>query len=91
MVQDIALNIDTDVVVVDQFSDGTLQVILFPTKGEKDWNKSVNFKLLSKALAQISSEGDLPAEITSWYDVQENAREEQIGVWQYGGAGDDSD
>lgn len=76
MVQDYALNIVTDVVVVDQYSDGTLQVILFPTKGEKDWNKSVNFKLLSKALAQISSEEDLPSEISSWYDVQENAREE---------------
>jgi hypothetical protein len=51
-------------------------VILFPTKGEKDLNKSVNYKLLSKALAQISSEEDLPSEISSWYDVQENAREE---------------
>jgi len=51
LVQDTALNVATDVVVVDQFTDGTLQVILFPTKGEKDWNKSLNFKLLNKALA----------------------------------------
>ena len=68
-----------------------MQVVLFPGKGEKDWNKSVNFKLLKAGLAQISSEEELPAEIASWYDVQENAREDQIGVWQYGGAGDDSD
>lgn len=86
-----ALDAITDIVVVDQYSDGTLQVVLFPSKGEKDWNKSANFKLLSAGLAQISSEEELPSEITSWYDVQENAREEQIGVWQYGGAGDDSD
>jgi staphylococcal nuclease domain-containing protein 1 len=93
VVQDIAMDAITDVIVVDQYNDGTLQVILMPAKGEKDWNKSVNFKLLASGLAQISNDGlELPSDIAaSWYDVQENAREEQIGVWVYGGAGDDSD
>jgi len=71
LVQDVALDAVTDVIVIDQWSNGALQVILFPTKGEKDWNKSVNCKLVQKGLAEVqtSDEEEAPAEIKSWFDI----------------------
>lgn len=33
----------------------------------------------------------LPEEINEWYDFEEEAREQQIKIWQYGTTADDSD
>jgi hypothetical protein len=64
------------VIVVDEWN-GILQVVLFPTKGEKDWSKSVNCKLLEAGLAAIRvSEEEEPAEeVNKWYKIEEDARE----------------
>jgi endonuclease YncB( thermonuclease family) len=79
--------------VVDDW-EGTLQVVLFPTKGEKDWNKSINARLLESGLAatRTSDQEEIPDEVNKWYDIEEQARENQIGIWEYGGdIGDESD
>jgi endonuclease YncB( thermonuclease family) len=79
--------------VVDDW-EGTLQVVLFPTKGEKDWNKSINARLLESGLAatRTSDQEEIPDEVNKWYEIEEQARENQIGIWEYGGdIGDESD
>jgi endonuclease YncB( thermonuclease family) len=79
--------------VVDDW-EGTLQVVLFPTKGEKEWNKSINARLLESGLAatRTSDQEEIPDEVNKWYDIEEQARENQIGIWEYGGdIGDESD
>jgi hypothetical protein len=67
----------TEVLVVDQAGD-RLKVVLFP-KGEKDWNKSINCKLIEKSLAQLQKfddeKDDYPEEINDWFDIEEEERE----------------
>jgi hypothetical protein len=67
----------TEVLVVDQAGD-RLKVVLFP-KGEKDWNKSINCKLIEKSLAQLQrfdeEKDDYPEEINDWFDIEEEERE----------------
>jgi endonuclease YncB( thermonuclease family) len=85
-VQDAALDKVTDTIVVDQ-SGRQLQVVLFPSKTEKSWAKSINARLLQKGLAGIrADEEDLPEEVNEWYNFEEEARDNQTGIWQYGGA-----
>ena len=50
-IQSQAMEKVTEAVVVGQSGD-RLSVVLFP-KGEKDWNKSINCRLLEKSLAQL--------------------------------------
>jgi len=47
--------------------------------------------LIKKGLAsiQIGENEDYPEEINEWFKVEEDVREQQIGIWQYGGAFDD--
>jgi hypothetical protein len=95
LVQAVAMEQTTEAVVVEQSHDNQLQVVLFP-KGERDWNKSVNCLLLEKGLASLQkfdeeAQDSLPEEINDWFDIEEDLREAQIKIWQYGGAGDDSD
>jgi hypothetical protein len=33
----------------------------------------------------------LPEEINEWYNYEEEAKENQTNLWQYGGAGDSED
>ena len=83
----------TEAIVTEQY-DQEIRVVLFP-KGEKDWNKSVNCLLIQKALAQIQKleedDEDYPEEINNWFDIEEDVKDQQIGVWQYGGALDEDD
>lgn len=68
--------------------------MLFTAKGEKDWSKSVNAKLLSQGLAAMrqSEDEEYPEETNKWFDIEEEAREQQVGIWQFGGElGDESD
>ena len=62
-------------------------MVLFPTKGEKDWGKSVNARLLESGLAAIrtSEDEEVPEEVNKWFTIEEEARENQTGIWQYGG------
>jgi hypothetical protein len=56
--------------VVDDW-EGILQVVLFPTKGEKDWGKSVNARLLESGLAAIrtSEDEEVPEEVNKWFTI----------------------
>jgi hypothetical protein len=78
----------TEAIVVDQQGD-RLSIVLFP-KGEKDWNKSINCKLIEKSLAQLQKfeedNDDYPEDINDWFDIEEEQRELQNKIWQYGGA-----
>jgi len=74
--------------------EGILQLVLFSAKGEKDWNKSVNARLIESGLAatRTSEEEEVPEEVNKWFEIEEEAREAQLGIWQYGGdIGYDSD
>jgi hypothetical protein len=34
---------------------------------------------------------ELPVEVNDWFDIEEEVKEKQLNIWQYGGAGSDSD
>ena len=88
IVQDAALDKTTDAIVVDQ-SGRQLQIVLFPSKTEKSWSKSINAKLLQKGLAGMRAgdeDEEVPQEVNEWYTFEEVARDNQTGIWQYGGA-----
>ena len=85
LVQSMALDTVTEALVVSQ-SGNHLQVVLFPTKGEKDWNKSANVKLIEKGYAAMQNDDEVPDEVSKWFDVEEEQRDQQTGIWQYGGA-----
>lgn len=93
LVQSLAMERITEAIVVDQEGD-RLNIVLFP-KGEKDWNKSINCILIEKSLASLkrfSEDDDYPEEINDWFDIEEEVKEGQLKIWQYGGAhGDESD
>ena len=88
-----ALEKISDAIVVDQYGN-TLSIVLFE-KGEKDWNNSVNAILVAEGLASMQhldeDDPNIPEEINDWYDYEEEAREKQLKIWEYGGAGGDSD
>ena len=90
LVQAAALDNVTDVLVVDQSASGHLQVVLFPSKTEKDWTNSVNCQLIKKGLAAltIGEDEEYPEEVNGWFKFEEEAREEATGLWQFGGAND---
>lgn len=82
----------SEAIVVRQDENG-LYVVLFE-KGETDWGNSVNAQLIVKGLARMQSLGDdedVPEEVNDWYSWEEEARDNQVKIWQYGGAADDSD
>lgn len=87
IVQDLALDKSTDAIIVDSDSYKGLQVVLFPSNTEKNWNNSINAKLIQKGYAATNVQDDeYPEDISKWFDFEEEARENQIGIWQYGGA-----
>lgn len=83
----------TEAIVVGQ-TTSILSIVLFP-KGEKDWNKSINCRLIEKSLAQLQKfdedKDEYPEEINDWFDIEEEQRELQGKIWQYGGAQEDED
>lgn len=72
----------------------SLSVVVF-AKGETNWNNSVNGQLVFEGLARMytnaNNEDELPEEINEWYDYEEEAKENQLKMWQYGGQAGDSD
>lgn len=94
VISDMALDKTVDAIITGDENE-MLQVVLLP-KGEQNWNKSLNCRLIEKGLAMMKKydEDDetLPEEINEWYDFEEEAKEQQIKIWQYGNnADDDSD
>lgn len=65
--------------------------MLFPTKTERDWNRSLNCRLVQKGLAGLRTDEELPEEASSWYKFEDDARENQIGIWQFGGELDEEE
>lgn len=91
LVQNAALDKVTEAIVVEQ-SGNRVEVVLFKDKGEKDWNKSVNCQLLERGLAAMAvGEDDCPEEAVEWFDYEAEAREEQLGLWEFGGVNDEDD
>ena len=91
-VQSVALDHVTDAMVVEQVGE-QLKIVLWE-KGEKDWNKSVNCQLLENGLAMMEKgeEGqDWPEEVNDWFTFEEEAKEQQLKIWQYGEGGFDDD
>lgn len=92
-IQSQAMEKVTEAIVVGQ-TGKVLSIVLFP-KGEKDWNKSINCRLIEKSLAQMQKfdedNDDYPEEINDWFDIEEEQRDLQNKIWQYGGAQDDED
>jgi hypothetical protein len=76
-VQDAALDQATDAIVVYTGAYGCLQVVLFPSKAEKSWAKTLNALLVQKGLAGVCVEedADAPKEIDEWYNLEEVARD----------------
>ena len=50
----------------------------------------MNCILIEKGLASLrkfnDEDEDLPEEINEWFDIEEEVKESQIKIWQYGGA-----
>ena len=50
---------------------------------------------MADGLASMNVQGfheeDVPAEVNDWYNYEEEAKEAQLKIWEYGGAGSDSD
>lgn len=42
-------------------------------------------------MRNLEEEENVPDEINDWYSFEEEARDHQIKIWQYGDAGEDSD
>ena len=61
-------------------------------KGDKDWSNSLNAQLLYEGLASLrdleQEGGDIPDEVNDWYKIEEDAKEQQLKIWEYGGAVD---
>ncbi len=93
IVSDMCIEKQCEAIIVEQFKE-RLSLIIFE-KGETNWDKTVNAALLEEGLASIyvreNQEDDLPKEIDSWYNLEENAKEEQMCIWEYGGNASDSD
>ena len=81
----------TEVQVLGETPSGMLQVVLFANKGETNWDRSINAQLLQKGLAALAEDLEMPAEAEGWHAMQEQARDDQIGLWQYGGIDDIDD
>lgn len=80
---------ECNAIVISQDGDA-LSIVLFK-KGEKDWKKSVNALMVKEGLASIRKGHDDYEEVAGWHQMEEEAKEAQLKIWQYGGAGGDSD
>lgn len=47
--------------------------------------------MLADGLAQIDQRQELPSDVDGWYDFQEDAKAETLGIWEFGGAQSESD
>jgi len=88
--QNKALEKVSEAIIVDQWREQS-SLVLFE-KGEKDWNHSINATLVYEGLASMdASAEEVPREVEEWFNFEAEAKEEQVKIWQYGGAIYDSD
>ena len=54
-------------------------------------NESINAYLLSEGLAKISSQATLPEDLLEWKDFEQDAKDDQLNIWEIGGGGLDDE
>lgn len=54
-------------------------------------NESVNAYLLNEGLAKLSNPEALPEELLEWKDFEQDAKDEQLNIWEIGGVDDQED
>jgi endonuclease YncB( thermonuclease family) len=88
ILQDTCMEKTSDAIIVSQGQYKT-ELVLFE-EGEKDWNNSLNARLVDKAYAALKVDRkQAPQEVLEWFDWEEQAKEEQINIWEYGEVDDD--
>lgn len=50
-------------------------------------NETINAYLLSEGLASLYEADSLPDELADWKEYEQDARDEQLNIWEIGGAG----
>lgn len=91
-IQKHGLNMIHDAVVVESESGKPLKVILME-QGEEDWASSLNAYIVAEGLAilekyvkQSGRDSDIPEQISTWVEFEDEARSGQIGLWKHGNA-----
>jgi len=83
-----------EAIVVEQRGEH-ISLVTFSNEDKKDWSKCVNASLVADGLARMSiseaMEETMPKEVENWYSLEETAKEEQYGIWEYGGDASESD
>lgn len=55
-------------------------------------NESINAYLINEGLASIANSDSLPEELAGWKEFEQDAKDEQLNIWEIGGGGlDDAD
>ena len=82
-VQRHGLNMVHDAIVVNSESGAPLELILME-EGESDWSNSLNAFIVSEGLAILDrniAEADLPEQVTTWNEFEDEARHSSKGLW----------
>ncbi|CAI2381553.1 unnamed protein product [Moneuplotes crassus] len=54
-------------------------------------NESINAYLLNEGFAKITNPESLPEELMEWKDYEQDAKDEQLNIWEIGGVDDQQD
>lgn len=82
------LNTTHDAIVTEQESTAQgyyLGVVLVEPK-EEDLANSLNAYMCAEGLAKLRSDDDLPEDIQEWQTFEDEAKENSLGIWEYGNA-----
>jgi len=60
-------------------------VVLVEPK-EEDLCSSLNAYMCAEGLAKLGKEEDLPEDILDWQAFEEEAKDNSLGIWEYGNA-----
>ena len=60
-------------------------------EGEEDWSNSLNAYALAEGIAVLekwvkSSPNDVPEQVSSWQEFEDEARNSSSGLWRHGDA-----
>jgi staphylococcal nuclease domain-containing protein 1 len=58
---------------------------------ELNVKESINAYLLSEGLATLINPDSLPEDLAEWRDYEQDAKDEQLNIWEIGGGGDVDD
>ena len=79
-----------DAVVVGSEGGRPLSVVLME-EGEEDWSNSLNAYALAEGIAVLekwvkSSPNEVPEQVSSWQEFEDEARNSSSGLWRHGDA-----